>query len=156
MAGESAGGVAPGVSTGGVVSGGGSVGEETLAGSEGGVAEGRGAGGVGRGVADWVEEGEEGEDVATGNEETVGVGEAVRFKTMAEAAVTGGAGGVGVGVGVGEGVAAPGRGDGRGCPVLEVTCTPSQQRGSKEACEIMVGRQVLREISRTKNGRQVR
>ena len=48
----------------------------------------------------------------------VGVGEAVRFKTMAETAVTGGAGGVGVGVGV----AAPGLGDESGCPIFEVTC----------------------------------
>lgn len=78
-----------------------------------------------------MEEGEEGEAVATGNEEVVGVGEAVRFQIMAETAVTGGAGGVGVGVGVGEGVAAPGWGDGRGCPVLEVTCASSQQHGSK-------------------------
>ena len=140
VVGGSAAGVAPGVSAGGVVGGGGSVGKETLAGSEGGVAEGRGAGGVGRGVADWVEEGEEGEAVATGNEEVVGVGEAVRFNTMAETAVTGGAGGVGVGVGVGEGVGAPGRGEGRACPVLEVTCTSSQQHVLKETWETVIER----------------
>ena len=86
-------GVGRGVIVGVAVGEDGSPGEETVAGTEGGMAEERGEGGVGRGVADGGEEEEEGEVVATGNEDVVGFGEAVRFKTMAETAVIGGAGG---------------------------------------------------------------
>lgn len=96
----------------------GAPGEETSAGTEG-----RGDG-VDRGVAVGVEGGVVGV-LATGNEDVVGVGEAVRFKTMADTAVTGGVGGVGVGVGVGEGVGDPSLDVGSAIPVFDVTCTRS-------------------------------